>query len=332
VTVMNKSTNRVRRCAVLTSGGDAPGMNAAVRAVVRMAHYYDMETFGVLRGYQGLLNNDFVQLEPRSVSNIIQRGGTVLKTSRSKEFKTKKGIKQAAANLKRNKMDGLIAIGGNGTYRGAYDLSKVWPGTIVGVPGTIDNDLYGTDFTIGYDTAVNTAVEAIDRIRDTADAHERFFVIEVMGRHTGFIALDVGICGGAEEVLIPETKTRIKSVSERLCEGRKRGKTSSIIIVAEGDEAGGAFNTARKLKKLSGNDYRVVVLGHLQRGGAPTAADRLLASELGAFAVQTIRKGRSCVAVGRVSGRLRITAIRSAFSKKKKLEKRLLSLLSVLAK
>jgi 6-phosphofructokinase 1 len=258
---MNQSGRRkIHRIALLTSGGDAPGMNAAIRAIVRTAHFHKLEPFGIMRGYKGLIANEFMALGPRDVSNILQRGGTILKTSRSKEFETQAGLKKAAANLNANGINGLVVVGGDGTYRGAADLAKHWKGSIIGIPGTIDNDLYGTDITIGYDTAVNTALEAIDKIRDTADAHERFFLVEVMGRNAGFIALDVGISGGAEEILVPETKTSIKSLCDRLCAGKKKGKTSSIVIVAEGEEAGGAFQVAEKLKAMSGNEYRVVVL------------------------------------------------------------------------
>jgi len=322
---------KLQRIAVLTSGGDSPGMNAAVRAVVRVATYYGIEVIGARRGYEGLISADLVTLKPRAVSNIIQRGGTILKTSRSKAFRTRRGLMRASVNLDAQGIGGLVAIGGNGTYRGAYDLGEIWTGNIVGVPGTIDNDIYGTDWTIGYDTAVNTALEAIDKIRDTADAHGRFFLVEVMGRQAGFIALDVGIGGGAEEVLVPETVTNLGAVARRLRAGRQKGKTSSILIVSEGDDAGGAFSVAKKLKKLSGADYRVVVLGHLQRGGSPTAQDRRIATELGAFAVQTLRKGKTGVAVGTVGGKLKTVSLKDAFTKKKKLDPFLLKLVPILA-
>jgi len=322
---------KVQRIAVLTSGGDAPGMNAAIRAVVRMANFQGIQTYGVMRGYRGLLGNDFVEMVSRSVSNIIQRGGTILKTSRSKEFKTAAGLKKASKNLERHKIDGLVVIGGDGSYRGAIDLAKVWPGQIIGVPGTIDNDLFGTDATIGYDTAINTALDAIDKIRDTAEAHERFFLVEVMGRHSGFISLEVGIGGGAEEILIPETKTSLRAVCDKLDASHQKGKTSSIIIVAEGDEEGGAFEVAGKLKKMSGHEYRVVVLGHLQRGGSPTAADRRLATELGAYAVERLQRGASGVAVGRIGCQRKTTSLRDTCRKKKKLDAFLLRILPALA-
>lgn len=322
---------KVKKIAVLTSGGDSPGMNAAIRAVVRMACYHKIECYGMLRGYQGLIEGNFIEMGPRSVSNIVQRGGTILKTSRCKEFETRKGLNQAAQNLEAKGIDGLIVIGGNGTYRGGMDLGKIWKGLIIGAPGTIDNDLYGTDATIGYDTAVNTAMEAIDKIRDTAASHERVFLVEVMGRHAGFIGLDVGIGGGAEEVLIPETHTKLHEIAKRLEEGRKRGKTSSIVIVSEGDEMGGALDVAKKLKKIHGYSYHVAIVGHMQRGGSPTAADRRLASELGAFAVEQLKKGKTNVGVGKVGGKLILTSLKKAVEQKKPLDSFLLKLHSILA-
>lgn len=323
--------HKIKKIAVLTSGGDGPGMNAAIRSVVRYAHYYGIKTYGVLRGYAGLVDNEMVEMGLRSVSNIIQHGGTILKTSRCKEFETKAGLSRAVRNLDENGIEGLITIGGDGTYRGAYDLTKVWRGQVVGAPGTIDNDLYGTDETIGYDTAVNTALEAIDKIRDTADSHERFFLIEVMGRHAGFIAIEVGIGGGAEEVLIPETKSDLSRLSRRLIEGKRKGKTSSIVIVAEGEEEGNAFQIAEKLKKVCQIESRVVVLGHVQRGGNPTARDRSLATELGAYAVEALRNGKTGVCVGKIGGMLKTTPLKTAFSKKKKPNSFLLKLIPILS-
>ena len=325
------SRSKIKRIAVLTSGGDSPGMNAAIRAVVRTAHFKGLEVFGVMRGYRGLMEGDFEKLGPRSVSNIIQRGGTILKTSRHGDFRTKKGLAQAARALDDAGIEGLVAIGGNGTYNGALDLSKVWKGRIIAAPGTIDNDLYGTDMTIGYDTAVNTALQAIDKIRDTADSHERFFLIEVMGRHAGFIALDVAVSAGAEEVLIPETRESIATLGKRLLASEKKGKLSNILIVAEGSTHGGAFETAKKLQKVTGHDYRVVVLGHMQRGGSPTAVDRVLASELGAFAVEQLIKGRSGLAVGKRNGRLVTATLRDAVTRRKDIDRYLLKLLPVLS-
>ncbi len=321
---------KIRKIALLTSGGDAPGMNAAIRAIVRYACYHGVKVCGILRGYKGLIDNEMEELESRSVSNIIQRGGTILKTSRSEEFKTKRGQEKAKLSLEQNDIDALIVIGGDGSFRGAYELGKIWPGQIIGVPGTIDNDLYGTDSTIGFDTAVNTALQAIDKVRDTADAHERFFLIEVMGRHAGFIALEVGLAGGAEEILLPEKKVTIKNICRRLCDDRKRQKTSSIIVVAEGHKEGGAFQIAKKLEELSGNKYHVVVLGYLQRGGTPTALDRRLATELGAFAVHQTLKGKSGVMVGKTKGRLGVTPFIQTWKKKKPLDSFLQSLVPIL--
>lgn len=321
----------MKKLAILTSGGDAPGMNAAIRAIVRIAFCKGVQTFGILRGYSGLLENHFIELGPRSVSNIIQRGGTILKSSRSSEFKTREGLKKAAAHLDAEGFNSLITIGGNGTSRGAYELSKIWKGQIIGITSTIDNDVYGTDQTIGYDSAVNTALQAIDKIRDTADSHERFFLIEVMGRDAGFIGLQAGIAGGVEEIMIPETKMTVKDIHKRLCAGRDKGKNSTIMVVSEGDEEGRAVDIAHKLKALSPVDYKVVVLGHTQRGGSPTAADRLLATELGAFAVEQLIKGKSGVAVGKSKGRLVLIPLKDTWSKKKSLDPFLLKLLPLLS-
>lgn len=325
------SASSVKRIAVLTSGGDSPGMNAAIRAVVRAAHHKKLEVWGVMRGYRGLMEGAFHQLGPRDVSNIIQRGGTILKTSRHGDFHTRKGLIKAAQMLDSKQIDGLVAIGGNGTYTGALALSKIWKGGIVTAPGTIDNDLYGTDYTIGYDTAVNTALEAIDKIRDTADAHERFFLIEVMGRHAGFIALDVAVSAGAEEVLLPESRENIRSLGKRLIASEKSGKLSNILVVAEESFHGGAAETASKLSAITGHDYRVVVLGHMQRGGSPSAADRILASELGAFAVNQLRLGKSGIAVGKCNGRLVTTSLKSAITRQKKISPYLRSLIPILS-
>ena len=311
------------KLALLTSGGDAPGMNAAIRAVVRMGIARGFEVVGIQAGYNGLLAEQFQIMGPRDVSNIIQRGGTILKTSRSPEFNTAAGVRKAAAILERHQIQGLVIIGGDGSFRGGEDLAKVWKGQIIGVPGTIDNDLFGTDFTIGFDTAVETALEAIDKIRDTAESHERFFLVEVMGRHSGFIALSVAIASGAEEVILPERKSDIRAICKRLCEGERRGKTSSIIVVAEGCD-GGAIHVAEELKRLSRHQYRVAILGYLQRGGAPATGDRILASKLGAYAVEMFAEGKSRVMVGEVGGKLVCTPLRDTFRKKKRLNPDLL--------
>lgn len=286
----------------MTSGGDAPGMNAAIRSVTRAALGSGFHVLGFNHGYEGILREQFEPLDARSVSNIVQRGGTILKTARSAEFLTSAGVIKAARNLQKIGANSLILIGGDGTFRGALELEKVWDGQIIGIPGTIDNDLAGTDYTIGFDTAVNTAVEAIDKIRDTAASHERFFLVEVMGRHCGQIALEVGIAGGAEEILIPEKELDIPAVSERLGAGRSIGKTSSIIVVAEGVD-GGAVGIAGQLRKLSQNEYRVVILGYIQRGGHPTAKDRCLATRLGFHAVRAVLNGESGKMAGEAGGK-----------------------------
>jgi 6-phosphofructokinase 1 len=309
-----------KKIALLTSGGDAPGMNAAIRSVVRVGVARGLEVVGIRRGYQGLLEENLAPVGPRDVSNVIQRGGTVLKTSRSEEFKTPAGQQKARAILERHGIDGLILIGGDGTFHGGEALGKIWRGQIIGVPGTIDNDVYGTDFTIGYDTAINTAMEAIDKIRDTADSHERIFLVEVMGRHSGFIAQSVGVSGGAEEILVPEEPFDVSEVALRLREGRQRGKTSSIIIVAEGEETGGAVKLAKQLEPLAGYEMRVVILGYLQRGGLPTAADRVLATKLGAYAVDLFLQGATGVMAGEMGGKLVAVPLPDTWNKKKPLD------------
>jgi len=318
------------RLAILTSGGDAPGMNAAIRSAVRTAKKLNWTVFGVQRGYHGLIYGELEEMGSRSVSNIIQRGGTILRTSRCKEFTTDEGQQQAKRTLEAFGIQGLIVVGGEGSFHGAAALAKIWTGQIIGVPGTIDNDLYGTDWTIGFDTAVNTALDAIDKIRDTAEAHERYFLVEVMGRESGFIALEAGLSGGAEEVLVPEIQVELTDIHKRLMLGKQRGKTSSIIVVAEGNHAGSAFDIATKLKKLCGIDYRVVVLGHIQRGGIPTARDRVLATKLGAYAVDMIATGKSGAMVGEIKGELVICPFQETWAKKKPLDTYLLELNSIL--
>jgi len=287
---------------VFTSGGDAPGMNAAIRAVVRTGVYMNVTVTGICRGYEGLINNEFVPMQRHSVSNIIQRGGTILKTARSERFMTDEGQELAYKNLVQAKIDALVAIGGDGTFRGAMALGKKYDFPIVGVPGTIDNDLYGTDFTIGYDTAINTVVEAVDKLRDTAASHDRLFFVEVMGRDAGFIALRSGIACGAEEILVPETQTNIDDLIAKLENDYRENKSSGIIIVAEGDDQGGAFDVARKVKeKFSYYDTRVSIIGHMQRGGTPTCMDRVLASTLGYESVMALMKNEKGVMVGQVN-------------------------------
>lgn len=293
--------SKIQNIGVLTSGGDAPGMNAAIRAVVRASLYYKLKVTGVLRGYEGLINADFIPMDEKSVANIIQRGGTILKTARCNEFKTPEGRAKAYENLMASEINALVVIGGDGTFIGADIFSQEYNFPIIGLPGTIDNDLEGTDLTIGYDTAINTVVSAVDKIRDTAESHDRFFIVEVMGRDSGLIALRSGIGVGAEAILIPEAKTGIDDLIERVKLGRK-DKSSKIIVVAEGDEAGGAYNVGEILKnKFPHHDIRVSVLGHIQRGGSPSCADRVLASRLGVAAVEGLLEGKTKVMAGQVN-------------------------------
>lgn len=282
---------RIKRIGVFTSGSDSPGMNAAIRAVVRTAIFYDLEVIGIRRGYEGMINGEFLQMDRKSVSNIIQRGGTILKAGRSEEFRTPAGRKKAYEQIVSQGIEGLIALGGDGTFIGARMLGNEFDMPIIGVPCTIDNDLLGTDFTVGYDTAINTAIEAIDKIRDTAESHDRLFIVEVMGRDSGLIALRTGIGIGAEAMMIPETRSDMNALFARLEKGRK-DKSSKIVIVAEGEEPGGAFEIGRIIKEKYPNyDTRVSVLGHIQRGGKPTCMDRVLASRLGVAAVEVLRNG-----------------------------------------
>lgn len=323
----------MKKIAVFTSGGDAPGMNACIRAVVRTAIYKGLEVFGIMRGYNGMIQGDIIPMKSNSVSNIIQKGGTILKSARSKEFMSPEGRKKAYENLRKFSIDGLVAIGGDGTFRGAVEFYKEYGIPTVGCPGTIDNDLYGTDYTIGYDTAVNTALEAIDKIRDTADSHDRVFFIEVMGRDSGYIAIACGIAGGAEIVMLPETLMRSEEVAQILQAGWKRSKTSSIVIVAEGDEEGGAQEVAEKIKKILPNKFevRVTTLGHIQRGGSPTARDRILASRLGYAAVEGLLAGYSNVMVGLINDQIVYTPFEETFQKVKPISQEMIDLVKILS-
>lgn len=296
-TVMNQ---KIKKIGVLTSGGDAPGMNAAIRAVVRSCTFHKFSCVGIFRGYEGLIEGDFKELGPRSVKNIINKGGTFLKSARSKEFRTKEGRKKAFENLQNNAIDALVVIGGDGTFTGATIFSEEHNFPIVGLPGTIDNDIYGTDVTIGYDTALNTVVEAIDKIRDTANSHNRLFLVEVMGRNAGSIALNAGIGAGAEEVLIPEENLGRERLLQSLKRSKKAGKSSSIIVVSEGDQIGkNIFKLADYItNNLNEYEVRVTVLGHIQRGGAPSCYDRVLASRLGVSAVDALLDGKSDCMIG----------------------------------
>src|SRR5665213_1833168 len=302
----------MKTIAVLTSGGDAPGMNACLRAVVRTAVHEKLNVFGVRYGYDGLIAGDFLKMDSRSVANIIHRGGTILKTARSEKFRTIEGRQQAKAQLEKFNVDGMIVIGGDGTFRGATSLSEICNIPIVGCPGTIDNDLFGTDFTIGYDTAINTVIEAVDKIRDTAESHDRLFIVEVMGRDSGLIALRTGIAAGAEAILIPESKTDLNAVFERLESGRK-DKTSKIIMLAENGEAGDAFEIGRQIKeKFPNYDTRISVLGHIQRGGTPSCMDRVLASRVGVAAVEALQAGRRNEMVGLIHNQIAYTPFEQA--------------------
>jgi len=318
----------MKKIGVLTSGGDAPGMNAAIRSVVRTALAKDLQVVGIFRGYSGLIAGDFKPFNHRSVSNIITRGGTILKTSRSDEFMTKEGQKKAVEVIKDNKIDGLIVIGGDGSYRGALALSEEWRIPCIGVPGTIDNDLNGTDYTIGSDTALNTALGAIDKIRDTVTSLERIFVVEVMGRLSGYIALNVALAAGAEQVVIPERRFDIQQMCQEITEGYIHGKASWIVVVAEGVIK--ADEMARKISQNTDLETRVVVLGHIQRGGSPTAKDRVLATCLGAYAVDLLLKGESGKAVGIVGQDINVVSIEEAITKKVLKTEHIISLIRIL--
>jgi 6-phosphofructokinase 1 len=323
---------KVTRIGILSSGGDSPGMNAAIRAVVRTGIYHGLEVYGIMRGYSGMVEDDIMKMESRSVANIIQRGGTILKTARCKEFFEYEGRKKAYDNLKKRGIDGLVILGGDGSFRGAQTFSNEFDIPCIGLPGTIDKDIAGTDFTIGFDTAVNTAVEAIDKIRDTADAHDRLFVIEVMGRDAGYIALHSGIATGAENILIPEKKTEISNIVKSLEEKEKRKKLVNLIVVAEGDEFGGAQEVATAIKaKLPNQEVRVCILGHIQRGGSPTCFDRLIASRMGYHAVESLIEGRYNVFVGIVNNKMHYIPLNEAVKKKQRISEEWMKIVKILS-
>lgn len=303
----------IKKVGVLTSGGDGPGMNAAVRAVVRCSLSYGLKVEGIMRGYQGLIDNDTIDLGPRSVSGIIGRGGTILKTARSPEFMTEAGQKKVVATLKRHKIDALVVIGGDGSFLGANTLYTKWGIPTIGLPGTIDNDLYGTDKTIGCETAIDTALEAIDKIRDTAHSMERIFIVEVMGNKSGYIAMQVALGSGAEDVIVPEVKPNYQQMCDRILKGAKKGKISWIIIVSEGVVK--AETLAQTITNMTGFETRAVVLGHVQRGGNPTATDRILATTLGVAAIEQLLKGNYGVALGSVCEKLHIVSLAEARKK-----------------
>lgn len=324
--------NKVTKIGVMTSGGDSPGMNAAIRAVVRTGIYNGLEVYGIMRGYSGIIENDIVPMHSRSVANIIQRGGTILKTARCKEFFTPEGRKKAYNNLKKLGIDGLVVIGGDGSFRGADLFSREFDIPCIGIPGTIDKDIAGTDFTIGFDTAVNTAVEAIDKIRDTADAHDRLFIIEVMGRDAGYIALHSGIATGAENILIPERKTDVEELVSSLLEKERRKKLVNLVVVAEGDGFGGGNEVFKIFKeRLPNADIRVCILGHIQRGGSPSCIDRLIASRMGYSAVECLIEGKHNVMVGIMNNRMHFTPLEKAVKAKQKISEEWLKIVRILA-
>jgi 6-phosphofructokinase 1 len=323
---------KVTKIGVMTSGGDSPGMNACIRAAVRTGIFHDLEVYGITRGYTGMIENDIQRMDSRSVANIIQRGGTILKTARCKEFMTPEGRAKAYQNLKGHGIDGLIIIGGDGSFKGAQIFSNEFDIPCIGIPGTIDKDIAGTDFTIGFDTAVNTAIEAIDKIRDTADAHDRLFIVEVMGRDAGYIALHSGIGTGAEHILIPERKTDVEAIISSLQEKERRKKLVNIVVVAEGDDFGGGTDLANIIKeRIPAFDIRVAILGHIQRGGSPTSMDRLIASRMGYAAVECLIEGKHNVMVGIVNNKMHYTPLDNAVKAKQKISDEWLKIVKILA-
>ena len=323
----------IKKIGLITSGGDAPGMNAAIRAVVRACSYYKVECVGFYRGYQGVIEGDSINLDARSVKNIISRGGTILKSARSNEFRTTEGRKKAYESLKEAKIDALVLIGGDGTFTGGVIFGKEYNIPFIGIPGTIDNDIAGTSFTIGYDTALNTVVEVIDKIRDTASSHNRLFFIEVMGRDAGFIALNAGVGAGAEEILIPEQDLGLDRLLESLKKSKRSGKTSSIVVVSEGDKIGkNVFELAEYVKEnLPDYEARVSVLGHMQRGGSPSCFDRVLASRLGVKAVEELLEGRSHEMVGLIDNKVVTSDIEKAIKTSHDINRELLRISDILS-
>ena len=322
----------LKKIGVLTSGGDSPGMNAAIRAVVRACAYYQIKCVGVRMGYEGLIQNQMSELGARSVKHIINRGGTFLQTARSKEFRTKEGREKAFKNLQNNGNEGLEVIGGDGSFTVATVFLEEFGLPFIGIPGTIDNDIFGTDYTIGYDTALNTAIEAIDRIRDSATSHNRVFFVEVMGRDAGFIALSSGIASGAQDILIPEENDSLTELFETLQKSEQSGKNSSIVVVAEGEELGNVFELAKATeKRFPGYDVRVTVLGHIQRGGNPTCMDRVLASRLGVAAVEALIDGKTDLMAGLRSNRIVFTPIQDAIKKHNEIDQELIKIAKILA-
>ena len=307
-------STKIKRVGVLTSGGDSPGMNAAIRAVVRACAYYNVECVGIYRGYQGMIEGDFKEMGPRDVKNIINKGGTILKSARSAEFRTAEGRKKAYDNLIAAGIDSFVVIGGDGSFTGAEIFNEEYKFPVIGIPGTIDNDIYGTSHTLGYDTALNTVIDAIDKIRDTANSHNRLFFVEVMGRDAGHIALNAGIGAGAEEILIPEEDFGLDRLVESLKRSKGSGKTSSIVVVSEGDKIGkNVFELKDYIEEnMPEYDVRVSVLGHMQRGGSPSCFDRVLASRLGVKAVETLLEGKSNFMVGLYQDKVTLTPLEQA--------------------
>ncbi|WP_445957111.1 6-phosphofructokinase [Yeosuana sp.] len=325
--------NKIKKIGVLTSGGDAPGMNAAIRSVVRTCAYHEIECVGIYRGYEGLMEGDFKFMDARSVKDIINKGGTVLKSARSKEFRSVEGRKQAFEQIKKAGIDALVLIGGDGTFTGGMIFNKEFNFPVIGIPGTIDNDIFGTSHTIGFDTALNTVVEAVDKIRDTASSHNRLFFIEVMGRDAGHIALNVGVGAGAEEILIPEEDLGLDRLVDTLKRSRKSGKTSSIVIVAEGDKIGKSVFELKDYVDENMEDYdvRVSVLGHMQRGGSPSCFDRVLASRMGVKAVESLMEGKTNYMVGLINNEVTLTPLYNAIKGKSKINLELLRVSEIMS-
>ena len=318
--------NTIKKIAVLTSGGDAPGMNAAIRSVVRACAFYNIECVGIYRGYQGMIEGDFKQMNARSVSNIINKGGTILKSARSDDFRTKEGRQKAYEQLQKEGVEAFVVVGGDGSFTGALIFNEEFGFPVMGIPGTIDNDIYGTNYTLGYDTALNTVVEVIDKIRDTASSHHRLFFVEVMGRDVGHIALNVGVGAGAEEILIPEEDLGLDRLLDSLRKSKKSGKSSSIVVVAEGDKTGkNVFELAEHVEEnFPFYEVRVSVLGHMQRGGAPSCFDRVLASRMGVKAVESLMEGKSNLMVGIKDNEMKLTELELAIKGKSKINAELL--------
>lgn len=325
--------NKIKKIGLMTSGGDAPGMNAAIRAVVRACTYYKVECIGIYRGYQGMIEGDFEPLSARHVSNIINRGGTILKTDRSSEFRTKEGREKAYNQIKNAEIDALVLIGGDGTFTGGIIFKNEYNIPCIGIPGTIDNDIFGTNYTIGYDTALNTIVQVIDKIRDTASSHNRLFFVEVMGRDAGFIALNAGVGAGAEEILIPEENLGLERLLESLKRSKRSGKSSSIVVVAEGDKIGkNVFELANYVEEnLPQYEVRVSVLGHMQRGGAPSCFDRVLASRLGVRAVELLLDGKTNLMVGIINNEVETIELEKAIKGRHEIDKELLRVSDIMS-